>query len=474
MVSAGLVDDTVTVTTRAGERLGAGDLVATRRNDRDLAVANRDTWTVTATLPDGALHVRGPAGQRVLPADYVATNVELAYATTGHGAQGLTVDHAHLLLDEHTTAAGGYVGLTRGRHANTAHLIAATDTEAREQWSLAFGRDRADLGPAQARQAAERDAARYAPPRPVNAVLAELREAWLAREQAREQLARLWPMLRNAEDAAARLAELQPTLDRADARLHAARTGYDDARHRLAATDHAIAAQTDQHAARLHAAWQHERPAAHAAARRIQAGTGRFGRGRHDLTAAQDRLEAWAERWQPILDRLPVPLADPAALAAGWHSTAIAEALYAHAADTVHAGHPDHAAQQDAAAQAEAAYTRARREHTPLAEQHYVLGLARPERASELRELIPIVEGQLTGADHTIARLLREPALSSQPDPAALLAAATRLWQHERQIRRGVDHARPLGVGNEPITRRTPMPQPSYTAEPDRGPGIGR
>ena len=32
----------------AGERVGLGDRVATRRNDRDLDVANRDRWTVTA------------------------------------------------------------------------------------------------------------------------------------------------------------------------------------------------------------------------------------------------------------------------------------------------------------------------------------------------------------------------------------------------------------------------------------------
>ena len=36
------------VTTAAGQRIGAGDRVATRRNDTDLGVANRDTWTVTA------------------------------------------------------------------------------------------------------------------------------------------------------------------------------------------------------------------------------------------------------------------------------------------------------------------------------------------------------------------------------------------------------------------------------------------
>ena len=47
-------------TTSSGEPIGIGDRVTTRRNDRDLGVANRDRWTVTGIDDDGALHVRGP------------------------------------------------------------------------------------------------------------------------------------------------------------------------------------------------------------------------------------------------------------------------------------------------------------------------------------------------------------------------------------------------------------------------------
>ena len=50
------------VTTAAGERLGAGDLISTRRNDRDLGVANRDRWTVTGT--DSRRRTRGPGPRR--------------------------------------------------------------------------------------------------------------------------------------------------------------------------------------------------------------------------------------------------------------------------------------------------------------------------------------------------------------------------------------------------------------------------
>ncbi|KAA1426889.1 MobF family relaxase [Nocardioides antri] len=149
------------VTTAAGERLGLGDRIATRRNDRDLGVANRDCWTVTAVEHDGTLHVHGRAGDRVLPAPYVRDHVELAYATTVHGAQGETVRTAHLLVGETTGAAAAYVGMTRGRDRNIAHLVADNIDHARSQWIEVFNRDRADLGPAHARNRALDDIDRY-------------------------------------------------------------------------------------------------------------------------------------------------------------------------------------------------------------------------------------------------------------------------------------------------------------------------
>ena len=157
------------VITAAGERLSVGDQIATRRNDRDLVVANRDRWTVTGTDDPGGLVVRGRGGARTLPADYVRRHVELAYATTVYGAQGETVDQAHLLIGEGTGAAAAYVGMTRGRNRNTAHLVAETLEEARAQWVDVFSRDRADLGPRHAAQTASEDINRYGPQVPPRA-----------------------------------------------------------------------------------------------------------------------------------------------------------------------------------------------------------------------------------------------------------------------------------------------------------------
>ncbi|MDZ5661405.1 MobF family relaxase [Nocardioides sp. S-58] len=149
--------------TRRGEQIGLGDRVATRRNDRDLAVANRDTWTVAGTGDDGGLLVTGRAGQRALPAEYVREHVELAFTTTAYGAQGETVDSAHFVLGETTGAASAYVGMTRGRHHNVAHLVAESIDDARSQWVDVFSRDRADLGPRHAAQRAADDIDRYGP-----------------------------------------------------------------------------------------------------------------------------------------------------------------------------------------------------------------------------------------------------------------------------------------------------------------------
>ena len=72
---------------------GRGDVVVTRENARLLStgkgwVKNGDRWTVTATYEDGSMAVKRAdgGGSVVLPAAYVAENVELAYATTAMSA----------------------------------------------------------------------------------------------------------------------------------------------------------------------------------------------------------------------------------------------------------------------------------------------------------------------------------------------------------------------------------------------------
>jgi len=152
-----------TITTTAGEVIGTGDRVATRRNNPDLQVANRQIWTVTTIDNDGSLRLRRAGREQVLPPDYAARFVELAYATTIHGAQGETVPRAHVAISETSGAAAVYVAMTRGRDHNTAHLVADSLNDARQQWIDVFNRDRPDLGPARARTRAIDDIDRYGP-----------------------------------------------------------------------------------------------------------------------------------------------------------------------------------------------------------------------------------------------------------------------------------------------------------------------
>jgi conjugative relaxase-like TrwC/TraI family protein len=172
-MSAGRVANvnTTIITTASGARIGVGDRVATRRNDRDLRVANRDTWTVTGLDANGVATVAGRKGERTLPASYAREHLELAYATTVYGAQGDTVGTADFLVGEQTGAAAAYVAMTRGRHHNTAHLVAESVDDARTQWVTVFARDRADLGPQHVASLAADDIDRYGATAPDNTTL---------------------------------------------------------------------------------------------------------------------------------------------------------------------------------------------------------------------------------------------------------------------------------------------------------------
>lgn len=113
----------------------SGDRIATRRNDAGLvttageAVRNRHSWTVDAVEADGSIAASDPErGSVRLPAAYVAEHVELGWAVTGYGNQGVTTDHAICVIEPSSSRAGIYVGLTRGRGKNIAIIPDPTGT----------------------------------------------------------------------------------------------------------------------------------------------------------------------------------------------------------------------------------------------------------------------------------------------------------------------------------------------------------
>ena len=145
LVRLGRVEEHGVPLGRDGTYAGVGDLVAARRNGWELAghegnrrgPINRETYRVTAVGDDGSLTVAPVHGRdsrrrealgepMVLPADYVAADVSLAYAGTVHAAQGAHRRHQPPRRHPGTSRAARYVGLTRGRDANTAHVATIT------------------------------------------------------------------------------------------------------------------------------------------------------------------------------------------------------------------------------------------------------------------------------------------------------------------------------------------------------------
>jgi exodeoxyribonuclease V alpha subunit len=343
LVTAGRVQDTRTITTQAGERIGVGDRVATRRNDRALQVANRDTWTLTVIADDGTVTVTGSTGQRrVLPPSYVRQQVELAYATTCYGAQGETTSVGHLLLGEHTGAAGAYVGMTRGRDTNIAHLVAESIEDARTQWVAAFSHDRADLGPAHAARLAAGEADKYAPQRPQAQALADVYRAWTTEADLSERLAATHHLRDQLAQVVSIRAGSDPQLARLDKAADHAWAAADHAHTRADQVQASIKADAGRIGDALRGRWDNDYPAASAAAETIRHGSRRFGRHRGDLRQARAHLQQWAQTWRPVLPQLPAGVDELAAAMPYTATSALHQAITSHAQKTAEQAHPDH------------------------------------------------------------------------------------------------------------------------------------
>ena len=215
LVAAGRVDDTGAVDHRGG----AAD--RRRRPDRHPPQRPRPRTSPTATpgpSPPSAgtasslsprLHrapVTSPrrvtptcAGRGCCPPTTSPRTWSWPTPRTAHGVQGDTVTAAHVVVGEHTGAASAYVGMTRGRSANTAHLVAAD----LDRGAGAVDR-RVRPRPRRPRPRPRRRS--WPPPRPPatphparwSEVLAELHAAWTAEQRCRDRLGRPGAMQRDA------------------------------------------------------------------------------------------------------------------------------------------------------------------------------------------------------------------------------------------------------------------------------------
>lgn len=115
-----------------GQWLHAGDVLLTRKNDYDLltsagdVVRNGQRWRVDTLHGDGSIsatRLDDTQATALIPASYLKESGQLGYASTGHSAQGATVDVARVVAGAgQVDRASVYVPLTRGREGNYLYL----------------------------------------------------------------------------------------------------------------------------------------------------------------------------------------------------------------------------------------------------------------------------------------------------------------------------------------------------------------
>jgi len=299
-VAAGEVDDDGAVATAMdGARVGAGDRVVTRRNDNALAVANREVWTVSAVGEDGSLTLRGKERHVQLPAEYVASAVQLGYAATDYGNQGVTAARAATWVGPATSAGGLYVGASRGRWENRLHVVAESPDEARDVLAAVLRRDRSDRGLDAARARAEAESLRPAPRSQRRVVVPQ---GWRSAAELEEALRRVGSRLARALARAAPVPVLAEDVWRAE-------TAADRA---VAERGRSTAAWYEEEAARARAGRgelfeqaQAEFFRAREDAKVVAAGPGRLGRRAQLVREAEQRRAETAERWRGYLTQLP-------------------------------------------------------------------------------------------------------------------------------------------------------------------------
>ncbi|OBF46887.1 MobF family relaxase [Mycolicibacterium monacense] len=130
--------DEPTVAGVRGQRIAAGDLIVTRRNDSTIdlrpfgsdrsvpdPVRNGQRWRVARVNPSTnrlAAERLEDGARGVLASEYLREHVSLGYAVTIHSAQGVTADTTHAVLGDNASRSLLYVAMTRGRGGNNAYL----------------------------------------------------------------------------------------------------------------------------------------------------------------------------------------------------------------------------------------------------------------------------------------------------------------------------------------------------------------
>ncbi len=299
-----------------------------------------------------------------------------------------------------------------------------------------FGRDRTDLGPAAARQAAERDAARYAtpesvtdqtdPPAPVP-LLRDLRRAWDVEarclgflDTAEPQRDDLRAVTRINLEHATRIAPLR-------AAEQAARAASEQADAALRGSTTRIDAETASARDAMLAAWDEQRHAAQVHARTVLHGPGRLGLKLLAVNRAQEELARWSVAWQPIIPDMPHGHEEIARYAdRSQNRPRIQTAVENYARTLAETRHPEHAvllaAAQRAREQADHAsfaVWEAKGDYHDRLAGHFTIAVPDPDaRLTEIDQQITAARDQLTRTRARIDQLEQAIAAATrEPDP---------------------------------------------------------
>jgi hypothetical protein len=417
-----------------------------------------------------------------------------------------------MLITDSTSGSAAYVGMTRGRADNIAHLV-TNDTpnadspegterieEARAIWNGVMGRDWADLGPTHAADLAAQEMERYAPQRPRQVVLNQLQAAWSKRADLAEQHDRLDQLRERIEDVMAIQASYQPGLDDARIAERAAYQRWKTAQQRARDLEATITSQERDLSTHIWQAWRAEQSQAHQATAVLKDGAGAFGQHRHRVREAREDLRAWAGRWEPVFPELVTvtgkpqghtdQIYDQIAGLIGWTGDhRVREAITAYVADTIASAHPERDPVVAEVHDVEHALRVAEQRRSDLVDQHRVAVAphGRLAHASDLAGMLARTEAdldaltpQLAAASERVHRLTSAPEIRSMP--AGNLDTLRDQWQAERiahqqekaaQARRSAALAQARSIEEAARDRLRPQPDPVRRPENGRGPGIG-
>lgn len=116
--------------------LAVGDRVICRRNDRELDVDNGMRGTVRHLDGERVVIDSDSGLVRELSGAYISEHLEHAYALTGHGTQGGTVETATVVASPHDLTAGwSYTALSRARGHTRLLIYEDRHTEERNEFA---------------------------------------------------------------------------------------------------------------------------------------------------------------------------------------------------------------------------------------------------------------------------------------------------------------------------------------------------